>query len=77
MAFLLSRKTITGSIEEILLPFSPVELRVLSNLIKDPSTWESQDPATKEYFEKVHLVKNGQITIPLLREYLIQHQDWL
>lgn len=68
---LLERKTIRGALDEILSALSPNELRILTVLSNSGGRDSvSTDEDILRYFEKVGLLNDGTITIPLLSAYL-------
>ncbi len=64
-SFLLSQKTIKDALKKIWKTLTPVEQRV----IKEEGKHAEHDPI-EGYLEQVGLIKNDQLQIPLLKQYL-------
>lgn len=70
-AFLLEQKTVQGALAEIWFSLSPVEQQCMS----DPSSLEHKDSASLQYLAQIGLLKEGQITIPLLEAYITSNDS--
>jgi DNA-binding winged helix-turn-helix (wHTH) protein len=83
-SFLLQQKTVTGALREILFTLTPEEQKYLQDLVIPGLTGnpdsrirendKSEYERVNEYFKKIGLVKEGNITIPLLSAYISLEQ---
>lgn len=72
ITFLLQQRTIQGACEEILLPFTPYEKELLKQYATSKPT--NEEPL-KQYFEKIGLLKDDKLQIPLLAAYLASQKN--
>lgn len=65
--FLLSQQTVRGALKDIWLSLSPVEQEYMRSVLQEKNV---EDSAPQSFLQKIGLISEGKITIPLLQSYV-------